>query len=61
MQNDREYSELFPVNKGCGMAPIQFSMMMSVMLTDAFQDCDNGFPCRYGYDGELFNIRRLEA
>ena len=36
-------------------------MMFSAMLTDAFQDCDAGFPVRYRFDGKLFNLRRLQA
>ena len=31
------------------------------MLTDAFQDGDNGIPIRYRFDGKLFNLRRLQA
>ena len=36
-------------------------MMFSAMLTDAFQDCDAGFPIRYRFDNTLFNLRRLQA
>ena len=43
------------------MAPTLFSMMFSAMLTDAFQDCDAGFPIRYRFDGKLLNLRRLQA
>ena len=35
--------------------------MFSAMLTDAFQDSDNGIPIRYRFDGKLFNLRRLQA
>ena len=31
------------------------------MLTDAFQDGDNGIPIRYRFDGKLFHLRRLQA
>ena len=31
------------------------------MLTDAFQNGDNGIPIRYCFDGKLFNLRRLQA
>ena len=65
VQNDGEYSEPFPltngVKQGCVMAPTLLSMMSSVMLTDAFQECGAGFPIRYRFDGKLFNLRRLQA
>ena len=35
--------------------------MFSAMLTDAFQDGDNGIPIRYLFDGKLFSVRRLQA
>ena len=60
-----EYSEPFPVTNGVKqgfvMAPTLYSMMFSAMLTDAFQDVDAGFPIRYRFDGELLNLRRLQA
>ena len=31
------------------------------LLTDAFQDGDNGMPIRYRTDGKLFNLRRLQT
>ena len=65
VQNDGEYSEPFPVTNGVKqgyvMAPTLFSMMFSAMLTDAFQDVDAGFPIRYRFDGQLLNLRRLQA
>ena len=36
-------------------------MMFSAMLTDVFQDGDNGIPIRYRFDGKIFNPRRLQA
>ena len=36
-------------------------MMFSAMLMDAFQDSDTGFPIRYRIDGNIFNLRRLQA
>ena len=63
--NDGEFSDPFPVTngvkQGCVLASTLFSMMFSVMLTDAFQDGDNGIPIRYRFDGKLFNLRRLQA
>ena len=65
VQNDEEYSEPFPVINGIKhgyvMATTLFSMMFSAMLTDTFQDVDAGFPIRYRFDGELINLRRLQA
>ena len=65
VQNDGEFSDPFPVTngvkQGCVLASTLFSMMFSAMLTDAFQDGDNGIPIRYRSDGKLFNLRRLQA
>ena len=65
VQNDGEFSEPFEVTngvkQGCVMAPTMFSMMFSAMLMDAFQDSDTGFPIRYRFDGNIFNLRRLQA
>ena len=36
-------------------------MMFSAMLMDAFQDSDTGFPIRYRFDGNIVNLRRLQA
>ena len=62
VQNDGEFSDPFPVTngvkQGCVLASTLFSMMFSAMLTDAFQDGDNGIPIRYRFDG---NLRRLQA
>ena len=35
--------------------------MFSAMLTDVFQDGDNGIPIRYSFHWKLFNLRRLHA
>ena len=63
VQNDGEFSEPFEVtnvvNQGCVMAPTLFSMMVSAM--DDFQDSDTGFLIRYRFDGNIFNLRRLQA
>ena len=65
VQNDGEFSEPFEVTngvkQGCVLAPTLFSMMFSAMLMDAFQDSDTGFPTRYRFDGNIFNLRRLQA
>ena len=65
VQNDGEFSEPFEVTngvkQGCVLAPTLFNMMFSAMLMDAFQDSDTGFPIRYRFDGNIFNLRRLQA
>ena len=65
VQNDGKFSDPFPVTngvkQGCVLASTLFSMMFSAMLTDAFQDGDNGIPIRYHFDGKLFNLRRLQT
>ena len=43
------------------MAPTLFSMMFSAMLMDAFQDSDTGFPIKYRFDGNIFNLRLFQA
>ena len=52
VQNNDEFSDPFPVangvKQGYVLAPTLFSMIFSAMLTDAFQDGDNGIPIRYG-------------
>ena len=49
------------VKQGCVLASTLFSMIVTAMLTDAFQDDDNDIPIRYRFDGKLFNLRRLQA
>ena len=65
VQNDGDFSDPFPVTnrvkQGCVLASTLFSMMFSDMLTDAFQDGDNGIPIRYRFDGKFFQLRRLQA
>ena len=46
---------------GSYRATTLFSMVFSAMLMDAFQDKETGFPIRYRFDGNIFNLRRLQA
>ena len=38
-----------------------WTFLFPFCFTDDFQDGDNGIPIRYGFDGKLFNLRRLQA
>ena len=49
------------VKQGCVLAPTLFSIMFSVMLSDAFRNGDVGIKINYRMDGKLFNLRRLKA
>ena len=64
VKKNGEFSDIFPVTngvkQGCVLASTLCSMMFSAMLTDAFQDGDNGIPIRYRFDGKFFNLRRLQ-
>ena len=55
----------FPVTNGikqsCVLASTLFIVVFSVMITGAFQDGDNAISIRYGFDGKIFNLRRLQA
>ncbi|CAJ0940211.1 unnamed protein product [Ranitomeya imitator] len=63
--NDGDVSEAFPVTngvkQGCVLAPTLFSMLFSAMLSDAFNNCEDGIQVRYRTDGKLFNPKRLKA
>ena len=65
VQDNGETSEPFPVyngvKQGCVLAPTLISLMFSAMLTDAFKETDIGTGIRYGTDGSIFNLRRLQA
>ena len=61
VQNDGEFFEPFEVKQGCVMALTLFSMTFSAILMDAFYDSDTGFPIRYRFGGNIFNLRRLQA
>ena len=58
-------SDSFPVKngvkQGCDFAPTLFSMVFAAMLHDASQDNDDGIQLKYRTDGEVFNLRPLNA
>lgn len=57
-----ELSKSFPVfngvNQGCVLAQALFSMMFSTVLSDAFTV---GINIKFHIDGNIFNLKRLEA
>ena len=65
VKTDGKFSVPFPVTngvkQGCVLTRTLFSVMISPMLKDAFQDGDNGIPIMYRFYGKLFNIRGLQA
>ena len=60
-----EVSEPFPVTngvkQGCVLAPTLFSLLFSVMLSDALSQTDDGIMIRFRTDGNFFDLRRLQA
>ena len=56
--DDGDKAEAFPVTngvkQGCVFAPTLFSMVFGAMLTDAFQNYEDGIPLRYRTDGRIF-------
>ena len=51
------------VKQGCVLAPTLFSIFFSMMLEQALKDLDtdDAVYIRYRYDGNLYNLRRLQA
>ena len=62
-----DLSEPFAISNGvkqsCVLAPTLFSIFFSMMLRQATEDLndDDGIYIRYRLDGNLFNLRRLQA
>ena len=61
VQTDGEFSDPFPMTNGVKQGCVLFTMMLTAMFIDAFQDGDNGIPIRYCFDGKLYNLKRLQA
>ena len=48
--------------QGCVLAALLFSIFFAMMLLlVAFKDCDLGIPVRFRTDGNVSNLRRLQA
>ena len=47
--------------QGCGLAPLLIVILFSMMLRVAFRDCNLGIPICYRTDGDVFDLRRLQA
>ena len=58
-------SEALPETNGtkqsCVMAQLLFCIIFSVMLHDAFRNCNSGAMIRLRSNGGLFNLQRLKA
>ena len=47
--------------QGCVLAPLFFIIFFSMMLLVAFKNCTAGIPICYRTDGDVFDLRRLQA
>ena len=47
--------------QGCVMAPMLFSIILSIMLQDAFRDNDLGIYIQFRTNGNIFNLQHLKA
>ena len=65
VQFDGNLSSPFPVGsgvkQGCVLAPTLFGIFFSVVLRDAFEECEEGILLHTRSDGSLFNLSRLKA
>ena len=63
--NNGQSSDAFPltngVKQGCVLAPTLFSILFTAMLLDAFSDNEDSIKLCFCSDGNLFNLRRLQA
>ncbi len=55
------FKESSGVKQGYILAPVLFSLIFSVMLTDAFRETSLGIPIKYRCDRKLFTLRHLQA
>jgi len=60
-----EFSPSFDVvngaKQGCVLAALLFIIFFSMMLLVAFKDCTAGIPIHFRTDGDVFDLRRLQA
>jgi len=63
--DDGEISVAFGITnrtkQGCVLAQMLFCIFFAIMLLMAFRDCDVGIPVHICIDGNVFNLRRLQA
>ena len=58
--NDGQSSDAFPVTNGV-LAPTLFSILFTTVLSDAFSEDEDSIKLYFCSDGNLFNLRRLQA
>ena len=65
VEDNGTFTKPFSVSNGvkqdCVLALTLFSIMFSAMLTDAFGNGDVGINIKYCTDGQLFNLRCMQA
>ena len=49
------------VKQGCVLAPMLFSMIFSVVLSNAFNENEHDFKVNCCTDGKFFNLKRLQT
>ena len=49
------------VKQGCVLAPVLFNVFFTCMLSHTVRDLEKGVYIHYGFDGSLFDLRRLNA